>query len=109
MEFSVLERYYLLELLKPLEGDLLTMRVVRDLIRDLGFTADELGMLNIQSEGNITRWDPEASLIVKGHAEISPAAQKIILSAFKPLLDGGKLNLQTLALYERFEPAQETV
>lgn len=143
MELKVAERLMLLNLL-PKEGDIVTLRVIRDAQQAIGLTEEELEALEIHSpEQGICqnpdckfRWDlPEGAketgacprcgskdvaqgrdagrLIWKGEADvpkeipIGKKALQVIVDALKEASDNKALNLQQLALYEKFVPPVE--
>ena len=103
MEFSVLERIHLLGIL-PKEGDITTLRIIRDLRDALSFSEDDHKLLKFQSagEGRII-WDVEGLKAVGlKDVPVGEKAQDIILEVLKKLNDGKKLTLDAMSLYERF-------
>ena len=99
MELSVAERIVLLSVL-PAEGDLTTMRLTKDLRRELGFTEDEHDVLKFRTEDGLTKWDSEAD--VEKEIAIGPRAHVMVADALKELDESKKLNEDHLTLCEKF-------
>jgi hypothetical protein len=100
MDFRVAERLQLLNVLAKYEGNLTTLRIVRDLQSALGFDESELAALKFEQGENFMRWDPAAD-VVKA-VEIGAAARGVIVSAFQKIEKRDQLTLELLPLYERF-------
>lgn len=99
MKLSVLERIVLLSIL-PKEGNILTVRVVRELRKDVEFTEDELKKFSLQVENQKTVWDRNADAEVE--IEISESQCGIIKGALKQLDDLKKLTQDHVSLYDKF-------
>lgn len=99
LSLSVAERVKLLSAL-PREGDITTLRVVRDLQNELSFSEEELAEYEIKrSGGNITwKGDKDRGKEIK----IGEAGLKIISDALKKLSEAEKLTVEYVPLYERF-------
>ena len=104
MKLGVFDRIAALHVL-PREGDLITLRVLRDLKQRLGFTEEELAVLNIQSTEKGTNWELDAV----GEIEIliGPKAHSMIVESFKSLDAAKKLTLELLPVYEKFLKEEE--
>jgi hypothetical protein len=115
MKLDVLERLMLRQMLPP-EGSLVTMRIVRELRRDLGFTAEEIAKWNLKDDaaGQITwGWTAEElkadpSKAIDFTAEIDTAGAKlgVIVEALKAVEKAGKVNDQNFSLFEKFPTEQ---
>ena len=105
MKLKVFERIILLNLL-PTEGNVVTLRVVRDLQSALSFSEDEIKQYRIQSVAdaenrvNIT-WDVARSLEEKD-VKIGDVAKTIIREKLVKLDEEKKLTLNMLSIYEKF-------
>jgi hypothetical protein len=99
MELAVAERLVLLNVL-PREGDLTTLRLVRDLLGELSFSEAEHVAFQITVEDGRATWNQAAEQ--KKDVEIGATAQKIIIKAFRDLEGARRLRLDFLPLYERF-------
>ena len=99
MKLGVAERITLQGIL-PAEGDLITMRVLKDLKTRLGFTEDEIKHYNIQASNGQISWKngDEAEI------EIGEVATGIINGVLKKLDQDKKISEQTLSLYDKFCP-----
>jgi len=100
MKLSIPERLVLLNVLGTAEGNLTTLRVVRDLQTLVGFSADELKEIGFVQEGPTLKWNPEAD--VEREFLISPATKTVVVDLLKKLETMGTLTMNHLPLYERF-------
>lgn len=107
MNLGVLDRLLLLNIL-PKEGNLVTLRVTRDLSRDLGFTEEELKDLNFVTNpnGGIS-WDTGAAAKIVKEIEIGDTMLSIVVKELKKLDKEEKLSMEILDLYEKFIPIGE--
>lgn len=100
MKFSVAERMALLGIL-PAEGDIVTLRIMRDLRSALSFSEDEISRGKIMAQPNgWVIWDQ--SVQIEKEIEIGPAASGVICAALKKANDSKKLTEASIGLYERF-------
>ncbi len=108
MKFSVKERLMLLSVM-PSQGNLVTLRLVRQAREELGFNEEEHESLSLGLEENSYHWDDKAEAEAgPKEIELGPVVRDIILKAFDALDFAESLELIHLALYERFiEDAQE--
>ncbi len=104
MKFSVLDRVILLNLL-PQQGDIYSLRLVREFREEVGFSADERGLLDIRPgpEGKGVVWDDE------GEAEIGLKLITVggfihqeLEQRFAELNSQKKLGVEHVDLYGRF-------
>ncbi len=98
MELKVSERLILLSVL-PKEGNVTTLRIIRDLKDALSFDLKEYEELKFQDDGERVTW--EGGDPVK-EVEINDVARGIIHDAFRELNNRAKLHEEHLPLYERF-------
>ena len=101
MILNVVERLVLLSIL-PKEGNYATLKVLRELRLNIGFTEEELKLWQIVSDDELgaIRWG------TNGEAEI-PIGEKatdIIVDALRKLDQMGKLEEHMFDIYERFIP-----
>jgi|SRR3972149_5206973 len=97
MQLTVLERILLLNAL-PKEGDYTTIKIVRKLRESLSFNEEEHAQLNLKFEDGRVTWEKELDKDV----HIGAKAKSIAEKAMKELDSRGKLNEESLSLYEKF-------
>jgi len=97
---SVKNRLMLLGILPP-EGDLTTIRIVRELREGLSFSEAEHRDLQMEQEDNQVRWAEGA--VPDKVFDIGPKATEIIRAAIKKLDDEEKLVVDHLELVDLFE------
>lgn len=104
MELSVEERLLLLNLL-PAQGDITTLRIVRDLHTALGFSEEEHEKLQFKQEGSRVDWTGQLDKTIP----IGPRAHIVIANELEKRSREGVLPMQAVPLYERFceEEAEE--
>ena len=97
---SVKARLVLLAIL-PAEGDLTTIRIVRELREGLSFSEGEHADLQMQQQDGRIMWAegavPDKSL------DVGPKAQEVVRAALKKLDDEKKLTADHLELVDLFE------
>ncbi len=103
MELNVLERIALSNIL-PDQGDVTTLKIIREFREDLSFSEDEHKELNFRQEGEKLRWaDNEIIKDVQAGSKMM-----VIIIETLERLDGGKeLPASALSLYERFVETTE--
>lgn len=102
MEFSITERISLMSVL-PKEGDIVTLRILRDLQAELGFSEEELEVLKLVQGAGQVRWDPEgAEAVGQKEIQVGRAARRLVAKTLKSLEKQKKLPLAFIDLYERF-------
>ncbi len=99
MKFSINERIGLLNIL-PERGTLATMRVLRDLRNELGFSEEEIAQAQIRQVDDQLMWD--SSYEVEKDIEIGLAVRGVILETIEALDSQGEVTELTLDLYEQF-------
>lgn len=130
MELSVFDRLLLLPLL-PSEGDITTLRIVRQLANDLSFSEEEHKLYGIKYQDNKASWklfesqvdaegniltddagnplpDPERPVTQIKDIPIGPKALRLIGEALEKLSVGKNLKASYIDLYDRFvEPEKK--
>jgi hypothetical protein len=103
MELSILQRIILQSVLPP-EGDYVTIKIIRDLKAELGFSEEEIKKFNITQEGTKIFWDMKSAEGKEGLKKINigPKALDIIVKSLKDLNAQKKINEQNADLYELF-------
>lgn len=99
MKFGVAERLHLLGVTRHMEGNLVTLRVVRDLQNALGFSDEETQAINLRSDADGAKWDLEPE---PKEVEVSPTAREAVVSAFRQFERREALTMDLLPLYEKF-------
>lgn len=99
MDFTIAERVYLLNAL-PKEGDIVTLRIVSDLLREIGFSEAELAQGRIEQAPEGVLWD--TSLEFTKDIEIGPRAFRVCAVALTARSKAKKLTIPEIPLYERF-------
>lgn len=100
MVFGVRDRLMLMEMLRVhvQKGSAATLRVVQDLLHELGFEEGELEEINLRQEGSSFKWEGEAEKDV----EVGEAVRKVIEGKLRELNDAEELTFSYLPLFERF-------
>jgi len=105
MNFTVLERILLLNVL-PKEGNVVTIRIIRDLTKHLGLTEEELKKVNLRVEEAKVEWDDTTYV---ADIPVGEKALDIIVEAVSKMDKEKKLTEQYLPLYERFIEKKEVI
>ena len=99
MDFDVRDRLILLNVI-PVQGNLVTLKMVRVLREELGFDNDEYQAFNLRTEGGSFHWDETKERSKEVSVPIT--MQELIISAFGKLSKENALHLEHVDLYERF-------
>ena len=99
IELNVIERLALLQLL-PNEGNLLTLRIVRQLREDLSFDEAEHAALQFRQEGDQLRWNVAAN--EDKAVPFGAKAMQLIQDKLGKMNDEGKLREEHLSLCDKF-------
>jgi hypothetical protein len=99
MKLSVPERLHLLGVL-PAEGNIVNMRIVRDLRKQAEFTAEEIELYEMKVAGEQVTWNVEK--IVEVDFTLGTQAMVVIVEALEKLNGENKLTPDTAALYDKF-------
>jgi len=102
MLLSVHSRFVLLSLAAKAEGNLTTLRLVRDFQRDLGFSEEELALLKVETTETGMRWQ---NAVEPKEIAVGPELKKAVAKWFDP----EKLTMETLPLYEQFAEEKDAV
>ena len=94
---SIYDRILLRNILPP-TGDIITMRVLADLHKALGFTEEELAEFEIKQVDERISWKNGRLVPI----EIGPKAIRIIVEALEKLNEEKKITIELVSLYERF-------
>ena len=105
VNLNIPERIALLNIL-PAEGNVVTLRVVMDLQKRIGFTEQDLKRFDIKNtvrpDGSaFITWNPKMTNETK-EIEIGEAGKTIIVEQLNRLNSQGRLPINMLPLYERF-------
>jgi hypothetical protein len=98
VDFNIGERLMLMGLL-PKEGNVLTIKVVRELRQALEFDSFELESAGITINGTRFEWKKD---FVK-YVDVSAVAKDVIVKALKELDKSGKVNEAQIVLFDKFE------
>jgi hypothetical protein len=99
MKLTVVERLSLLNIL-PQQGDILTLRIVRELTEALSFTEEEHEALGLTQEEGRVVWKSEAD--IPKEVEIGTKATEIIHDTLMELNQKKKLLPDYIPLWDRF-------
>jgi len=110
MKLKIAERFALLGVL-PQQGNVITLRIIRELQSRLSLTEEEIKHYNIQNHANPdgsarVTWTPELSAEVKDVA-IGEAATGVIKEQLTKLNAQNQLHVTMLPLYEKFVEEQK--
>lgn len=97
MELNVKNRLILLRSL-PQEGNITTLKIVRDLQNSLSFSEEEHKRLNFRSESGVARWDNDFTKDIN----IGEKATDVIKESLQKLDREKKLHSDHLELWEMF-------
>jgi len=106
MKLNIAERVALLNILPP-EGNLVTLKIIRELQTALSFSEDEVKRFKIKSNlapgglGAFVTWDSDYTKETK-EVEIGDVAKGIIVEQLKALEGQKRLRMEMLDLYEKF-------
>lgn len=99
MQLNVQERLLLLSSLSTVAGNLATLRIVRDLQRELGLSEEEHKASNLREKDGRVFWD-EGKIPTK-EISIGPAGLDAALAMFEQMDKAETLTIEYLPLYER--------
>lgn len=98
MLLSVLDRLCLMAVL-PKEGDIITLKILRDLTSALGFTEEEVEKFGLKSVDGKTVWAADAPEV---EIKVGSKALSIIVTAYEKLSAQKKLTIEHLQTFEKF-------
>jgi len=100
MLLSVVDRLILLNIIDG-ENDIPTLRVIRQMQKDLGFTEEELEILKFENKPNGGMvWQPGVD---DKEIEIGHTPHNVVLKCFDKINQKQKMNMELLAVFEKFE------
>lgn len=101
MNLNTFERMTLLNIL-PREGNITTLKIVRELNERISFTAEEHGRLKLtfSEDGASVRWDRSQDQELE--FTFNGVEMKMIVSKLEELNKAEKLTAEHLSLYEKF-------
>ena len=99
MEFSVLNRMALLDVLPEQGHPVALLRIIHDLRYEAPFSEEELAALNFRQQGNNTTWDS----IPDKEIEIGARAKVLVQEVLKGLNEKRELKVGHLGLWDLFE------
>ena len=109
VKLSLKNRIALLNIL-PHEGNIITLRIIRDLQKTLSFSEAEIsdyGITMTQINDNVqTNWNAAGNKAFK-NVKIGENAESIIVEKLKELNEKKQLRMSLLDLYERFVEKKE--
>ena len=105
MELTIGERFMLLNML-PVQGDIATIKIVRNLREELSFSEKEHQEYKIQSTPDGSRralftWDPSKSSAAKD-VEIVGVGRKLIIDALQRMETEKSLTESHVSLWDKF-------
>jgi len=111
MNFTIAERIALSNILPP-EGNIVTLRIVRELQMQLAFDEKEIKAYKIKNnahpDGRVSiTWDSDFTTKTKD-VPIGDVAKGIIVERLKQLSSGNQLRLEMLDLYDKFVDGKST-
>jgi len=106
VSLSIPERIALLSIL-PKEGNIVTLKILRDLGNNLGLTEMEVKESEIEMEAGMLRWNAEAVSKMDKAIPMGDKAREVMVEALTALSDQNKMGMVHLALYERFVTEEE--
>lgn len=100
MKLGVLDRLLILNIL-PKEGNIITLRLIRDIIQKVGLSDKELKDLKMKQidNGRVT-WDNSKEIIKD--INLGESAIGIISDEFKRLNKDKKLTMEHMNVYDKF-------
>ena len=99
MELNLMERITLLGML-PQEHNLITMRIVKELQTNLGFTEEEIKEYEISVNGDMVKWNLKGN--ESKEIKIGEKATDVIMEQFHKLDKENKLKTVHIELYDKF-------
>jgi hypothetical protein len=98
MKFEVSERIRLLAIL-PEKGNLLTLKIVRELREELSFSEDEHKAMKITVQGDRIKWDDKAKA---KNVKVGDQGKELIEKVLRELNEKDELTLPDLDLWAKF-------
>ena len=107
MEFSILDRVVLLNLM-PAQGDVYSLKLIREFKEALSFSEEEQTELNLRPspDGKGVAWDDGAAVQPK-RVTVGNRTHMLLEERFHELDLSKQLGIEALDLYERFIEAKD--
>lgn len=105
MDLTILERLMLASVL-PEEGNILTVKIVRNLKSEIAFSEEELEEHKMTKREGGVAWSPDSMDYVK-EIPIGPQAMKVVVESLEKLNSEEKLTEDFITLYEKFMDTTE--
>lgn len=102
MILGIIDRINLLSIL-PERGDIVTLKLVKDLTEKIGFSEEEIRDANLRQEGDKVLWETAKSTIKD--VELSAKGVVFLYEKLKELSDKGNLDIKMVELFDKFEAA----
>ncbi len=107
---NVAERIHLISIL-PLQGNVTTLRIMRELRESLSLTEEEhkeFGIVTEERDGQTTfRWNNPMAAMRPREIQFRPKALAIVIDSLKGLNQANRLRAELLPLYEMFVGEEE--
>src|SRR3990167_7354069 len=97
MELKVMDRVLLRQLL-PIQGNIITLKIVKDALDTLDFTKEEIESLNFVQEGQNLKWDSTKDQ--PKEIVLSSLAIDMIKKELRTLEEQQKLKLEQMNIYD---------
>ncbi len=111
MKLSIEDRLILMQVL-PREGDIISLKIIRDLMAALGFSEAELKDAGFKEAGETFKDEKGEHVVPEGQVhwdkniekdvEIGPKAMKIIVETLEELNKHKRLPIGYIPIYEKF-------
>ena len=99
MKLNVSDRLAILSLL-PRQGDVTTLRIIRDLERELSFSEEEHAELGFRREGELLMWDSSKDKVKE--IAFGERARRVVYDVLESKSKAQTLGREFLGLYEMF-------
>lgn len=96
---TIAERVHVLNLL-PKEGSFVTLQLIREMTRKVGFTATEITDFELKEENGSITWNDKGNVEVIFH--FVDAEAEIIRKELRKKNEEGSLNMGIYSVYEKF-------
>ena len=99
MKLNILERIIILGIL-PKQADFISIKIITDLQKEVGFSQNELDKSNIKvlENGSIS-WDNDFEKEIK----VTKRAAEIIIKGLKELSEKNSVTAQHISIFEKFK------
>jgi hypothetical protein len=99
MKLNIMDRLMLLSIL-PAEGNLITLKLVRDIKNELSFSEKEIKKIGFKQDETGINW--ENNINIEKDIKIGDTMKDVIKKQFEELDKENKLNMEHLEIAERF-------